>query len=209
MEQDPLVICFILDETRSMDKIKSETISGFNEYIEILKNDESSKSALFALTTFNSDKIQLVYDGIPLEKVEPLSDQNYHPAAITPLYDAIGRTIDTLKTRHEGSPVLVVIQTDGQENASRQFSKKMVKDLIEERQKDGWTFAFLGADIDAYTASSAIGISKGNTAKYAGANTEAAFRKAALAATNYTATGGAQTESFFDDPKDASSKDAA
>jgi hypothetical protein len=90
-----------------MDAIKSETIQGFNEYIETLKNDESSRSALFALTKFNSDKIELVYDGIPLEKVEPLSDKNYHPAAITPLYDAIGKTINALKLR---LPVLVVVQ---------------------------------------------------------------------------------------------------
>jgi len=107
-----------------MDAIKSETLRGFNEYIEILKNDESSKSALFALTKFNSDKIELVYDGVPLEKVEQLSDKNYHPAAITPLFDAIGRTINTLKTKNEESPVVIVIQTDGQENASREFTKK-------------------------------------------------------------------------------------
>jgi len=209
MEQKPLVISFILDETRSMDKIKSETIGGFNEYLKILKNDGSSKSALFALTKFNSDKIEVVYDGIPLENVELLSDQNYHPAAITPLYDAIGKTINVLKREHEESPVLVVIQTDGQENASREFTKQMVKDLIEERQKSGWTFAFLGADIDAYTASSGIGISKGNTAKYSGAESLAAFRKAARAATAFTTTGGIQTDKFFDDQKDEPGKKAA
>jgi len=191
-----------------MDKIKFETISGFNEYLEILKKDDTSRFALFALTKFNSDRIELVYEGVPLENIEPLSDQNYHPAAITPLYDAIGRTINTLKTWHEESPVLVVIQTDGQENASRQFTKQMVKALIEERQNSGWTFAFLGADIDAYTASSAIGISKGNTVKYAGANAVATFRKVARAATNYTSTGGTQTDRFFDDPKDESPEDA-
>ena len=199
MEQNPLVICFILDETRSMDKIKAETMKGFNEYIEILKNNESSKTALFALTKFNSDKIELVYNGIPLEKVEPLSKKNYHPSAITPLYDAIGKTINALKAKNEKSAVLIVIQTDGQENASREFSKTMIRDLVEERQQYGWTFAFLGADIDAYSASSAIGISKGNTAQYAGAETLAVFRKVARAATDYTETGGTQTDSFFDD----------
>jgi len=204
MEKKPLVICFILDETRSMEAIKSETMGGFNEYLEILKNDESSKSALFALTKFNSDKIELVYDGIPLEKVEPLSDQNYHPAAITPLYDAIGKTISTLKIKQESSPVLLVIQTDGQENASKEFTKQKVQDLIKERQTVGWTFAFLGADIDAYTASSAIGISKGSTAKYSGAKSLAAFRRLARAATTYTETGGKPTDNFFDDPRDKS-----
>jgi hypothetical protein len=169
-----------------------------------LKNDESSKAALFALTKFNSDKIELVYDGIPLEKVEPLSGQNYHPVAITPLYDAIGKTINALKTKNQESPVLIVIQTDGQENASREFSKKMVKDLIEEREKSGWTFAFLGADIDAFTAASAIGISKGNTANYVGRESLAAFRKAARAATAYTTTGGTPTDKFFDNQKDQS-----
>jgi hypothetical protein len=204
MEQKPLVICFILDETRSMEAIKSETISGFNEYLEILKKEESSKCALFALTKFNSDKIELMYDGIPLENVEPLSEQNYHPVAITPLYDAIGKTINSLKTKNEASPVLMVIQTDGQENASREFSTKMIRELIEERQNAGWTFAFLGADIDAYTAGSAIGISEGNTASYFGKESLAAFRKVARAATNYTTTGGTQTDKFFDNQKEES-----
>jgi len=209
MKQNPLIICFILDETRSMDAIKSETIEGFNEYVETLKNDEASRSALFALTKFNSDKIELVYDGIPLGNVEPLSDENYHPVAITPLYDAIGKTINALKIKNETSSVLVVIQTDGQENASKEFTKKMVRDIIAERQEFGWTFSFLGADIDAYTAASAIGISQGNTASYTGAKSLAAFRKAARAATGYAATGGTQTDSFFDDQKDESPKKAA
>jgi hypothetical protein len=192
-----------------MDAIKSETIQGFNEYIATLKNDEASRSALFALTKFNSDKIELVYDGIPLERVEQLSDKNYHPVAITPLYDAIGKTINALKTKNETSSVLIVIQTDGQENASKEFTKKMVQDLIAERQEFGWTFAFLGADIDSYTAASAIGISKGNTASYTGAQSLAAFRKAALAATSYASTGGTQTDSFFGDQKDEARKKAA
>jgi hypothetical protein len=202
MEQTPLVICFLLDETRSMTAIKAETMAGFNEYIGMLRNDDSAKSALFALTKFNSDKIELVYDGIPLEKVEPLSDQNYHPAAITPLYDAIGKTIHAMKTRNENSPVLLVVQTDGQENASREFTQKMIRDLIEERRQAGWTFVFLGADIDAYTAASAIGISQGNTASYPGKKSLDTFRKAALAAKAYAATGGVQTDSFFVDQKE-------
>jgi hypothetical protein len=86
----------------------------------------------------------------------------------------------------------------------RENSKKTIRDLIEERQKSGWTFAFLGADIDAYTAASAIGISKGNTANYVGRESLAAFRKAARAATAYTTTGGTQIDKFFDNQKDES-----
>lgn len=190
------LISFILDETGSMLGVKSQTISGFNEYIETLKNDKASKKSKFTLTKFNSTKVEIVHDEVEMEKVVLLTNESYQPNNNTPLYDAIGKTIQSIKSK--GS-VLIVIQTDGQENASREFTQKSIFDLIADKKKEGWTFAFLGADMDAYTASSLIGISKGNTANYTSSQTSQAMRKVATASINYSNNGSVQTDGFFEE----------
>jgi hypothetical protein len=194
-------ISFILDETGSMEAFKSQTISGFNEYVETLRRDKNSQGALFTLTKFNSDKVEIVHQGIALADVVLLDDKNYHPNMNTPLYDAVGRTINAIKSK-KGEMVLVIIQTDGQENASQEFTRTTIFDLIEQKKKDGWTFVFLGADQDAYAASDKMGIPVGNTANYTGAKTGAMMNRVAMASVNYTSRGGTPTEDFFSDADD-------
>lgn len=111
-------ISFILDETGSMQTYKQETMAGFNEYIKGLRESDEAKKMKFTLTKFNSNKVEMVYDSVKLNKVAELNDENYLPDASTPLYDAIGRTIRALETKGSDH-CLVVIQTDGLENASK------------------------------------------------------------------------------------------
>ena len=196
IKEKETLISFILDETGSMQSVKSQTISGFNEYIETLQKDKTFKKAKYTLTKFNSGKIEIVHAGVEIGKVALLSDATYQPINTTPLYDAIGRTIQSIKSK--GS-VLMVIQTDGQENSSVEFSQRSIFDLITEKKKKGWTFAFLGADMDAYAASSAIGIARGNTANYTGAKINGAMRRVAEASINHNMRGFAQTDEFFQD----------
>lgn len=179
-----------------MESVKSQTISGFNEYINTLRKQ---KNVLFTLTKFNSDKVDIVYNGVPLSDVKELTNDNYRPNYFTPLYDAIGRTIKSLG---DAKNVLLVIQTDGQENSSKEFTRQVVFDLVTEKKKEGWTFVFLGADMDAYGASAAIGISKGNTVNYAGIQTQNAFSRVATASLNYTSRGSTPTEDFFKENDD-------
>lgn len=192
---------FLLDETGSMMGVKQQTISGFNEYIDTLKQGENSKDIYFTLTKFNSGKVEIVYDAVPLNTVTNLSDATYKPASLTPLYDAIGISIRSLEKKVNKDNVLVVIQTDGLENASREFTRQHIFSLIDEKKREGWTFVFLGADQDAWITSEGLGIAKGNTMSYQSAETKKAFTQVANASQVYASKGGEQTLTFFDDPR--------
>jgi len=197
--KNKVLVSFILDETGSMEVVKQQTISGFNEYIQTLRKDKNSKDMLFTLTKFNSDKVEVVSDGVALEEVVTLDDKNYQPSALTPLYDAIGATIHSLESKVKGKKqaALVVIQTDGEENASKEFTREKIFTLIDDKKKLGWTFAFLGADIDAWDASAKLGIAIGNTMNYASADTSKTLRGMATATVGYVSSGGQQTTNYF------------
>jgi len=194
-----ILVSFVLDETGSMQSVKQETISGFNEYIQTLKDEKNAGNIRFTLTKFNSGKIEVVHDSVNLDKVMPLSDESYRPDKMTPLYDAIGKTIRSLEDKIIGkkSKALVVIQTDGNENHSKEFKRDSIFNLIDEKKKAGWTFAFLGADQDAWLAGQVLGIPKGNTMSYASDETKYAFRSVARASADYSSSGGIQTDAFF------------
>lgn len=194
-----MFVSFILDETGSMQVVKGQTISGFNEYVRTLQAEESAGDIRFTLTTFNSARVNVVHDGVALADVRLLTEDSYCPANLTPLYDAIGRTIRALEQKVicPGAKALVVIQTDGQENCSKEFTRAGIFSLIDEKKKAGWTFAFLGADQDAWLTGEALGLDKGNVMSYARADTGAAFVATARGTVSYTQSGGLQTDEFF------------
>ena len=129
-----------------------------------------------------------------------MNDENYRPNALTPLYDAIGRTIRNLESK-KGSK-LVVIQTDGYENSSKEFSQKGIFDLISEKKKEGWTFAFLGADIDSWKIGQQLGLDRGNVMNYTGKESKKAFRVMASSTSSYVDSGGVQSKSFWNKESD-------
>lgn len=203
-----LFISFVLDETGSMQMVKSQTIDGFNEYIKTLKADKNAGNIRFGLTKFNSEKVDIVYDGVKLDKVDSLNDETYQPAALTPLYDAIGQTIRALEAKLDGKKkqtALVVIQTDGQENHSKEFSQAGIFALIDEKKKVGWTFVFLGADQDAWLAGQKLGLDAGNVVSYNSAQTKRAFNRVANATSYYSTTGGTQSRSLFQEAEESRS----
>jgi hypothetical protein len=87
-------VCFVLDETGSMQECKAATISGFNEYVQTLKQAAGAQY-LLGLTKFNSTKVEVVYVPKPLAAVDDLTEETYQPDHLTPLYDAVGKTIDS------------------------------------------------------------------------------------------------------------------
>ena len=122
----PVFVAFVLDETSSMGVIRDETISAFNEYVQTLK--DSGLPFIFGQVNFNTNYINVIHKGIPIADVPLLTHESYNPQAATPLYDAVAQTIygaeDKLKELVEGGKphdVIVVIQTDGEENSSREF----------------------------------------------------------------------------------------
>lgn len=149
-------VVFLLDQTGSMLECKKDTIGGFNSFLEEQKKSKADRLK-FSLTLFNSAKVEKRHTNEDIKKVEPLSDANYIPSNLTPLWDALGNTIQSLP---EAKDVLFVILTDGYENCSREFKAETVKRMIKEKEKDfGWKFLFLGADLADFNDALNAGIS--------------------------------------------------
>ena len=148
-------VVFLLDQTGSMQDCKTDTIGGFNMFLEEQKKNKTDELK-FSLTLFNSAKVEKRYINEQIKNVESLSDANYIPSNLTPLWDAIGNTIQELP---EVKDVLFVILTDGYENYSKEFKAETVKRMIKEKEKDfGWKFLFLGADLANFNDAYNIGI---------------------------------------------------
>lgn len=189
-------IGFVLDETGSMSSVREATVSGFNEYVGSLKAD---KDIVFTLTRFNSVKTTTPYRAVPIKDVTDLSD--YDPDATTPLYDAIGAAIHAAEGEVQALPakttVLIVVMTDGQENASQEFDRKRIFDLIKSKEQQGWTFAYMGANQDAWAVGASIGVPQGNSFNYDAAQPKQAFSRAAVSTLNYARNAGSPTNRFF------------
>ena len=184
----PTIVSFLLDRTGSMDSIKDETIGGFNAYLDALEA-EAGDLVVFTLLQFDSQSIDTLYSGVKLSDVERLTPETYQPQAYTPLIDACFKTIkateETIARRRDKARVIVVFQTDGQENASREHKTGELHDLIERRKAEGWQFIFLGADIDAYETASSFGILKEATLAYSGKRSRRSMIAAAESSLGY------------------------
>ena len=158
-------VFFLLDMTGSMGENKAATIDAFNEYVGSLKSDDATSGLKFSLAIFNSAiGIGLNIDKESLSEVPKLTDRNYEPNGTTPLYDAIGFSIDSLE-RAEGS-VLFIVLTDGYENSSRRFNQHDITQKITRKTEQDWKFVFLGCDIDAMHEGRNIGIPAENAKSY-------------------------------------------
>lgn len=188
-----VTVTFLLDETGSMMSIKDDTIGGFNQYLSTLKAMGGEVS--FSLLKFDSNRVEKVCVGKPVAEVAELTNETYTPGALTPLYDAAVKAIKATEPNAAGAKVIVVIQTDGHENASREYKRADLADLIKEKTAAGWEFVFLGAGIDAYGEAQALGINAANTVSYCRANSGQTFSTLARNSVAY-ATGMAESMSF-------------
>lgn len=144
----------ILDESGSMDSIKTETISTFNEIADTIREAESKnpeQTHFVSYVSFNTNGIKTRMDRKPAREIEKIDKKSFMPAAMTPLYDALGASLLHLENaiQHEqDTEVLVSIITDGLENASREFNGESIAALIEQMRKKGWTIVYYGANQD-------------------------------------------------------------
>lgn len=159
---------FILDRSGSMESCLDDTIGGFNSFVREQEIDGGS----LTLVLFDHE-YSLLYDKKPIDQVELLTRKTYVPRGSTGLLDAIGKTI---KNMEEGRTPTVAILTDGMENASHIFTRAHIKDLIEQKTKEGWTFVYLGANQDAFSEAGSIGIAPAATMNYETTRTPDAFR---------------------------------
>lgn len=153
-------IAVVLDRSGSMDSMRREIIGGFNSFLEDQK--EVAGTATLTLVQFDNELDRLA-DFKPLAEIKPLDESTYVPRGCTRLYDAIGLTVNTVKESIEKATqkpdkVLVLILTDGMENASQEYSTDGIKSMLEERQKAGWEFSFIGANQDAILTARGIGL---------------------------------------------------
>lgn len=151
----------IIDESGSMMSIKKEAIDSVNETIQTIRaaQDEYANQEHFVtLVTFN-DKVKTVYNCVPVAEVKELTDESYQPNCCTALYDAMGMSLTALRSNvANNDAVLVTVVTDGEENASKEYSGKAIKALVDELKAKGWVFAYIGAnqDVDAVAATISI-----------------------------------------------------
>ncbi len=164
-------IVFILDRSGSMAGLEADTVGGFNAMVERQKREEGT--ALLSAVLFSNDS-EVLYDRIDIRRVEPMTDAQYRVGGCTALLDAIGGAVHHIKNVHkyareEDRPArtVFVITTDGMENASRVCTAKEVRKLIEEKkEKEGWEFLFLAANIDAVETAKNFGIREDRAVNY-------------------------------------------
>ena len=163
-------LVFILDRSGSMEGLEKDTIGGFNGMLQKQRKEEGEANVT---TILFDDEIEVIHDRFPVSVVNPLTDTDYYVRGCTALLDAIGSTVKKIENIQKRLPedmkaekVIFVITTDGHENASQEYSYKMVKELIEKNQEKGWQFMFLGANIDAINEAKSLGIRPGHAVSY-------------------------------------------
>lgn len=171
MKKNLTEIVFILDRSGSMSGLEADTIGGFNSMIEKQKNAEGE--ALISTVLFDNTS-EVIHDRVSVQSIKPMTRDDYTVRGCTALLDAIGGAIHHIGNVHkyaraEDVPehTLFVITTDGMENASHRYSSEKVKKMIErQKEKYGWEFLFLGANIDAVETARHFGISEDRAVNY-------------------------------------------
>jgi hypothetical protein len=175
------IIC-IIDRSGSMESIKSDAIGGFNSFISQQKQEPGEAHVTIVLF---DDQYDVIASGVRIEKVAPLNDMTFVPRGSTALFDAIGKTLDDVGARLATVPeserpgaVVVAILTDGQENASRVYSRERIAAMIKhQREVYSWDFIFLAANQDAVASARQISIDAADAVPFApsAAGTQVAF----------------------------------
>ena len=164
-------LVFILDRSGSMSGLEKDTIGGFNSMIEKQKREEGE--ALVSTVLFDSESV-VIHDRLPLGRVPRMTEKEYFTRGCTALLDAVGGAIHHIGNIHkyarkEDVPeqTMVIITTDGYENASRRYDYEKVRKMIErQKSRHGWEFLFLGANIDAAAEAKRFGIGEDRAVNY-------------------------------------------
>ncbi len=217
MKEDLTDITIILDRSGSMETVRADTIGGFNAFLAEQKAVPGA--ATLSLVQFDNE-YETVHSVTRIQDVPELTAQTFVPRGSTALLDAIGRTVIATGARLAALPeadrpgkVLLVIMTDGQENASAEFTRPQIFDMItHQREKYQWQIAFIGANQDAIATGKSYGIPASNSANYAhtGDGTRAIMAEFSASTTRYRGIASAPSAGFFDPDDDpAETKESA
>ena len=163
-------LVFIIDRSGSMSGLETDTIGGFNS---LLKKQKKETGDCFVSTVLFSSDTEVIHDRVPIAQVKEMTEEDYCPSGCTALIDAIGGAIKHIAAVHryirpEDVPdrTMFVITTDGMENASRRYSAKEVRKMVKSKEKDGWEFLFIGANIDSVETAGSFGIRSDRAVNY-------------------------------------------
>ncbi len=163
-------VVFILDRSGSMSGLESDTIGGFNSMLAKHKNGENA--ALVSTVLFDHES-EVIHDRLPIAEVPNLTDKEYFVHGNTALLDAMGDAIKHIRNIHKyarpedvPAKTIFIITTDGEENSSHRYTYYDIKKLVEAQKEKGWDFVFLGANIDAISVASHMGISANRAVNY-------------------------------------------
>lgn len=192
MKENLTFIAVVLDRSGSMEGLREDTIGGFNSFLSEQKRCPGE--ALFTLVQFDNF-YEIHADCLKIGDVRELTRETYVPRGGTALYDAIGRTIDSVGAKLAAMPeverpskVLIMIQTDGHENASHAYTRAQVANMIKhQREKYAWDFVFVGASEQAVADAVALGVAAEWTAQYSAdaVGTAAVLRSIGTSTTSY------------------------
>jgi hypothetical protein len=213
---DRVKIWFLLDRSGSMELLAPDVIGGFNQFVadQVAK---PGKARLTAVQFDGQDAFDVICDAVLIDDVAKLTSSVYRPRASTPLHDAMGKLIQTADRRvanrsEKNKPKedqLIIVFTDGLENASLEFDRAQVFELIKERTDAGWTFVFMGANQDSYAEGYKMGMDDGNVQNYEATpdNVKAAFASISRASLEFRAKDSLQRvvdkKQFFGGVKEA------
>ena len=169
MNKELTEVIFILDRSGSMSGLEMDTIGGYNGFLE--KQKKQAGKTIITTVLFD-DQYEVLYNGVDVDEAALTTDQ-YFVRGSTALLDAVGKTMLDVKARLARTPakerpgkVIMVITTDGYENASREFSGKQIHDMIIRQQQHGWEFLFFGANIDTVATAKSMGIKEADAMSY-------------------------------------------
>ena len=156
-------IVFLLDRSGSMGGMEDDTIGGYNSYLA----EQRNKNVKVTTVLFD-DRYEMLHERENIKNVKDLTRKEYFVRGCTALLDAVGKTISFMD-KEEAKKTIFVITTDGLENASKEYNKEQIKNLIQKHSN--WEFMYIGADIDSYNEGVSLGIKKTNIANYSKSKT--------------------------------------
>lgn len=174
----------VLDKSGSMGCIRRAAMEGFNETLAGIKKAQQeyaeTQQHYISLVTFCSCSRDAVYDKVPVAEAEPLTLNQYEPCCCTPLYDAMGFALTSLRAHVkdiDDVAVVVTIITDGLENASKEYNRNSIRALVDSLKNEGWTFTFMGANQNSSEVAQSLAIRNSQDFDYSDEGIERAYRR--------------------------------
>jgi uncharacterized protein YegL len=210
MKNKKTIYHFVVDQSGSMSGSEGPTIEGFNSQLNTLKQLklEHLENEYIVSVTYFEDEVMDIVKFAPIEEIQLLSRENYRPGGLTALLDGIGKSIEAIRRKYDHelradlASVVMVILTDGGENASRFYTRNLIAEMIKELDATGkWTFSFLGADLDAVQASDNLNIRRENIISFSKENYSGIMDQMSSSIRNYETmkSVGNMKSNLFDD----------